>query len=202
MIVIEEIWKLVEYGDIKPGMYEVSNFGRFRNIYTHKLLTPCLSEKGYLMVYVMCTNNKGRSIKLHRIVAVHFVEGRTKEKCEVDHVDGNKLNCRADNLEWVTHLENIRRAYKHNLVPIMKGELNGNSMLKDWEVHEICKLLVEHNGNCQLVWKIVRERITCNLGIIRGIKYKKSYTFISDKYFPKNAFTKYERFNDYRNYQS
>ena len=151
------------------------------------------------MVCLRCVDRNHKTIKLHRIVATHFVPGYTKEKCEVDHLDGNKRNCRADNLEWVTHLENIRRAYKNNLVPIMKGELNGRSLLKDSEVHEIYELLVKHNGNCQLVWRIVRFRITCNIGMIRDIKYKKTHVDISDKYFPKNSFTKYERFNDYRN---
>jgi hypothetical protein len=76
----EEIWVPVVYGEIKPDMYEVSNMGRFRNKNTGRLLMPCKSEKGYLMVYVMTIYGTGRSIKLHRIVAVHFVPGRTEEK--------------------------------------------------------------------------------------------------------------------------
>lgn len=195
----EEIWKPVVYDDVKPNMYEVSNMGRMRNKWTNKLMSVCVSEKGYLMVTLMTIHGKPKCKKLHRIVAVHFVPGRTEEKCEVDHIDCNKMNCRADNLEWVTHLENIRRAYKNNLVPINRGENHPNAGLKDSEIHEICKLLVKYNGDCRRVWKIVQYHITCNLNIIRRIKYKVSYAHISDLYFTRNMFPKFERFNDYQN---
>ena len=196
---LEEIWKPVLYGEIKPNMYEVSNMGRFRNKNTGKLLSPCVSEKGYLMVYVMTIYGKGRSIKLHRIVATHFVPGRTKEKCEVDHIDCNKLNCEASNLEWVTHLENIRRAYENNIIPIKRGQDHPYSQLKDDEVHMICELLLKYNGDCCRVYNILKSQFKCNIHLIRGIKYKKSYSHISDLYFKKGQFPKFKKFNDYRN---
>lgn len=41
----DEIWKPLRYFRIKRDMYEVSNYGRIRNIKTNKILKPCLSEK-------------------------------------------------------------------------------------------------------------------------------------------------------------
>jgi len=104
-------WKPVVYDDVKPGMYEVSNYGFIRNAHTRQIMSICFSEKGYAMVELATISGKGKSKKLHRIVAKHFVDGETESKCEVDHLDGNKRNNQASNLEWVTHLENIRRAY-------------------------------------------------------------------------------------------
>ncbi|MFZ6038765.1 MAG: HNH endonuclease signature motif containing protein [Bacteroidota bacterium] len=47
------------------------------------------------------------SVRIHRIVATAFHgEAPTKEHV-VDHIDTNKQNNRADNLRWVTRLENI-----------------------------------------------------------------------------------------------
>ena len=192
-------WKPLVYADVKPGMYEVSNYGFVRNVHTGKVLSICLSEKGYVMVELMTIHGKSKTKKVHRIVAKHFVDGETAEKCEVDHLDCNKRNNRASNLEWVTHLENIRRAYKHKLIPIKRCEEHPFALLTNDEVHEICKTLVRFNGDCRRTFITVKDHIKCSLGIIHGIKYKSTYTPISDLYFDKNTFPKFKRFNDYRN---
>lgn len=108
------------------GMYSVSNLGRVRmngrNVrFTHartgeehfryveeKVLTPVDHGDGYL--YVSLTVNGTRKNKyIHRLVAEAFLEQPTG--CDVvDHKDFNKANNAADNLEWVTQKENVRRA--------------------------------------------------------------------------------------------
>lgn len=58
---------------------------------------------------------------VHRLVALAYVDGRTAERNEVDHIDGDRHNNRAENLRWVTHQENMDfymlRVYKQ------KGEI-------------------------------------------------------------------------------
>ena len=51
------------------------------------------------------------SVCVHRLVAEDFVPNPFGLP-EVDHLDNNRMNPSADNLEWVTHQENIDRAYK------------------------------------------------------------------------------------------
>jgi len=60
-------------------------------------------------------NVDGCPTYVHRIVAECFVP-RPPGATEVNHKDGNKLNNRASNLEWVTHLENVRHAYRTGLI--------------------------------------------------------------------------------------
>lgn len=52
---------------------------------------------------------------VHRLVAKAFVPN-PNHYTEVNHKDGDTYNNRADNLEWVTHSENIQHAYDTGLV--------------------------------------------------------------------------------------
>lgn len=69
---------------------------------------------GYLVVSAIGYNLHGekisRSLAVHRLVALQFVEGYF-DGAEVNHKDFNKLNPDATNLEWVSHEDNIRYSY-------------------------------------------------------------------------------------------
>lgn len=51
-----------------------------------------------------------KSVKTHRIVGALFIPNPNEFE-ELDHLDCDRMNPSATNLEWVTHQENIRRAY-------------------------------------------------------------------------------------------
>lgn len=107
---MEEIWKEIkEYG----GKYKVSNNGRIKNMMTNNLVPQNISNSGYYRVGLYL-NNKSKNKEVHRIVAETFIDN-PENKIEVNHIDGNKLNNNVDNLEWVTHKENINHAWKNNL---------------------------------------------------------------------------------------
>ena len=184
-----EIWKALYYDNIKPDMYEISNMGNIRNKNTDKQLSLCPSEKGYMMATLRCCNNKTRSIKIHRLVAKLFVPGETQEKCEVDHINCDKRDNRASNLRWVTHLENIRYAYKNNLIPILRGEQNSSCKVTEKEVREICELLVSFNGNVAEVHRYLQLKgYMYKKSYIQDIKLKRTWVHVSDNYFKKEDF--------------
>lgn len=68
-------------------------------------------SNGYPMVSV-----DGRTTSVHRLVAKTFVPGETAERRWVNHIDGDKTYCHADNLEWVTPVENIAHAQSEGLI--------------------------------------------------------------------------------------
>lgn len=70
---------------------------------TGKELKPFL-RKGYLCV---CLYNFGikYTIYVHRLVAETYIDNPRNKPC-VDHIDGDRANNHADNLRWVTYLEN------------------------------------------------------------------------------------------------
>lgn len=108
----EEIWKDVEGYE---GYYQVSNFGRMlswnSNHKGHKRKEPKLLSTSYktttrYIVMLLVKDGSFFGIKLHRLVALHFVENPNNYEF-VNHIDGDRYNNRADNLEWVSPRENI-----------------------------------------------------------------------------------------------
>ena len=187
----EEVWKPIYYGNIRSDLYYISTFGRVLNRKTNTLLTPSPNEKGYMTVCLRCHCNRSKTFKLHRLVAKLYVRGETPEKCEVDHIDGDKTNNRASNLRWVSHLENMRYAYENKLVPIMRGERNGSCKVTEEQVQEICELLVSFKGKSAEVCKYLRNKgYDYKFGYILDIKRKRTWVHISDKYFKLEDFDK------------
>lgn len=58
---------------------------------------------------------KMRLLTLHRLILSTF-QPNMDTSLVVNHKDGNKLNNKLSNLEWVTHTENNNHAVKHGLV--------------------------------------------------------------------------------------
>jgi hypothetical protein len=105
-----EIWKEI---DGFNGKYWVSNLARVKKVIgdMEKIYAISTKTKGYTTIRL---DNKIYS--LHRIVAKAFVEKTDDIKSEVNHIDGNKKNNIADNLEWVSHYENLKHAFDSGLV--------------------------------------------------------------------------------------
>ena len=75
---------------------------------------------------------------VHRLVAEQYCE--RPEGCnEVDHIDGDKFNNHADNLEWVTRAENMSRAYDGNLIDC-RGTNSALSKTNESDVIEMRRL--------------------------------------------------------------
>lgn len=106
-----EIWKRVIEKNI--GEYEVSNLGRIRNAETGRILKPFENTFGYLMVDLSLYGSRKiegiskRLLLVHRLVAKAFIiNPDPKNKIQVNHLDEDKQNNRADNLNWTTPKEN------------------------------------------------------------------------------------------------
>ena len=103
-----ERWKI--YNDIPT--YEISNFGRVRNIRTGRILHTFINTNGYEIVQL---HNQGDCFtkKIHRLVAETFVYNDDPIiKTDINHIDGNKLNNDSGNLEWCTRQENTIHGFR------------------------------------------------------------------------------------------
>lgn len=83
--------------------------------------------------------NNRISIKAHTVVGKLFVDNPNNYP-EIDHLDGNRMNPNMNNLEWVTHEENIKRAYeKGKYKSHITGEDNPKAKLKEDIIRNIRK---------------------------------------------------------------
>lgn len=140
---MSEIWKDI-CGYV--GLYQVSNLGRVKNK-NGALMKTNPSRDGYVRIQLR-KNGEYKSKYVHRLVALAFLENPYGLP-EVNHIDGDKTNNRADNLEWVTRTENHVHAVKLGLkpicptigkygaenpcvTPVLQYDLNGN-FVKEWK---------------------------------------------------------------------
>lgn len=96
------------------GLYSISNHGRLRRdtatlaYKAGKIIRGHKRGIGYL-AYSLCRDGKEVCRLAHRLVCEAF-HGPCPPGNQCNHLDGNKANNRADNLEWVTPKENVRHA--------------------------------------------------------------------------------------------
>ncbi len=97
-----EIWKQLDPVHVHGTTgYMISSEGRVKNK-NGRVSEPWGQENEYGWVTI-----KSRAYLCHRLVALTFVEN-PDNKPVVHHVDGDKKNCRASNLKWVSYSENTR----------------------------------------------------------------------------------------------
>ena len=136
--------KKEEWKPFAHRYYAVSNRGRVcRNkpgpgTWCGRELKAHPDGDGYLRV---SCHFEGKSQNYHvsGLVARKFIGPRPKGK-EVNHKDLNKQNNYYKNLEYTTHIDNIRHAIDNGVPYPGSGEGRGNGKLKIVEVKKIRKL--------------------------------------------------------------
>lgn len=138
---MSETWRA-----IFDGSYEVSSFGNMRRAkpgrktFAGRPLTPIALRNGYRGVRPVL-NGKNVQFYVHELVALAFLGPRTGERVHVNHIDGDKHNNAAANLEYVTHAENMAHAARIGLMA--RGERHPGSRLTADNVREIRRLRSE-----------------------------------------------------------
>lgn len=126
------------------GHYQVSDLGRVKALARQKrnkggyfwigesMKRPYPQSDGYLQVG-LSRDGKKKSYLLHRLVGIAFIPGDTS--LEINHKDFVRTNCRADNLEWATHVDNVDYSLKNGRFEFK--EQRGLTKLKKSDVIEI-----------------------------------------------------------------
>lgn len=117
-----EVWKdIIGFEDC----YQVSNKGNVRSLDRYipnkqgyksfvrgKELAKTDNGTGYLYSD-LSKNSKTKHYYIHRLVAENFLTSYSEE-LEVNHIDHDKSNNTVNNLEYITHLENMRKMTRYH----------------------------------------------------------------------------------------
>ena len=96
------------------GLYQISNLGNVKSLYSNKILKPSIDKYGYTRF--SATKDKiQKTLIIHRLVAKLFIPNPNNLP-QVNHKDGNKKNNCKNNLEWCTDSDNKKYAYKTGLM--------------------------------------------------------------------------------------
>jgi hypothetical protein len=126
-----ETWKDIPRYE---GIYQASSHGRIRthkDKTTHRKGCKPVKWKQRILKYKGETPKTGYRVSLwkdgkpkdflvSRLVCTTFYDDRINDKITVNHKDGNRMNNHIENLEWVSLGDNIRHAFKNNLIKTQK----------------------------------------------------------------------------------
>ena len=160
------------------GRYEVSDDGQVRGITRAERLKDGKSRTRKGRQLALMTKRTGyQCVNLykdahmttqlvHRLVADAFIPN-PEHKPEVNHINGDKHDNRAVNLEWVTGSENIRHAFRTNL----KSGNGRDGKLSSEQIRQI--------RTCSDSQKVIAMRYGISRQMVGLIKQRKAYKEVS-----------------------
>lgn len=165
-----EQWKL--FTSINNNFYYISNYGRVK----------ADTSKGVRIMKTQVANNYERvhiidkMFFIHRMVAEKFIDNVDKNiYIEVNHKDGNTLNNKSENLEWVTSKENSQA--KEN-IKVYKLDLKGNILEEFNSTTDAAKSV---NGDRGAIAKCCRNNYSKS-NIYKGYLWKFSKEIMNYNY--------------------
>lgn len=175
----QEIWV-----DIRnyEGRYQISNKGRVKSLereVSHDGITWTQPERimshwcGTTSLYDRVRLYKGgigTKFTVHRLVAEHFLPDWNPE-LEINHIDGNRYNNAADNLEMCTHQRNMEHAIAGELKNDY-GEKSCNAKLTNAQAEEI---RVKYHAGGITQETLARKYSVCRQTVSAIIRYKKYF---------------------------
>lgn len=117
-----EIWKDIPGYE---GLYQASSLGNIKSLkfqcnltgkkYPREKILKQKIDKWKNKRVELWKNGEHKTWLVHRLIGITFL-GIPKEEITINHKDGNRLNNKVENLEWCSIKDNIRHAFRNNLI--------------------------------------------------------------------------------------
>lgn len=141
--------------------YLIDENGNVYSQRSEKFIKPFFNSNGYLIVKLF-KDGKRFYFFVHKLVALTYLEDSFEEGLEVNHKDANRQNNNVDNLEWITHAENVRLALNAPItVEYPDGTVVTYSSRKDFAK----KLCGEHSSMCSNLNRYFKSKVIPKFGI-------------------------------------
>lgn len=114
---VEVLWYNIGRGDNMKEIqglpnYHITEDGKvYSSVRGLRELKTRMNDKGYLDIKLL-----GKNYRVHRLVAQAFIPNPNSLP-QVNHIDGDKLNNYASNLEWCDNARNQQHAWDNSLQP-------------------------------------------------------------------------------------
>lgn len=157
------------------GLYSVSSLGRIRNDKTRTLKVFNWNQRRYLYVTLYdprrgtTTRETTHTYRVPTLVAAAFLGPRPTPKHEVNHIDCDRSNNAAANLEYTTRRGNEDHAVEHGLHP--RGTRHHAAKLTEAQVREIFYAKGKYRD--------LARQYGVTSSIVSNIKNRKSWRHIS-----------------------
>lgn len=131
-----EIWKPIE----DWPRYEISSFGRVRNVLKGNILMPIVDKNGYHKV-CLYDYRDGKTVRkdwrIARLVCLAFYGKPEGEKQFADHIDRCRINNYYKNLRWASGSESMKNRNPSKSRNFNYGDKKTPILLLDKETGEI-----------------------------------------------------------------
>lgn len=143
-----------------------------------KQLSTKVSGNGYPHI-TFNYNQHYKGFSLHRLLSLSFIDNPYNLPA-VNHKDGNKLNYNLNNLEWCTHVKNIRHAYINGLTPIRKGLDSKSTKLNLDKIDQILNLVKTTEISYKEIGKLYNISGSCVGDLVKGKTWNNNKFSIND----------------------
>lgn len=140
-----------------------SSWGRVKTQWNPETLRQSVGSKGEMMVRIFI-NRKRKNLRVHRLVCEAFHGSPPPEKSHVNHINSVRSDNRAENLEWVSHKENLSHAGFGNMnrfsevedQHLIEGVASGKK--KRQIAQELGRTLKSVKGRWQVLKRGIRQK--------------------------------------------
>lgn len=115
--------------DIKgyEGLYAITPEGEVWSYKNKRFLKPGDDGRGGYLQVLLCKDGQEKWHRIHRLLAEAYLPN-PENLPEVDHIDNNKKHNYLNNLQWISHKDNVRKSCNK---PILQFSLDGE-FIKEW----------------------------------------------------------------------
>lgn len=193
---MKEIWKNIP----RYEGYQASNKGRIRTFnkttftkkhgirhWKNKIMklkpskTHNSSKQGGGYRITLWKDGKSKDFLVARLIATTFLEDLIETKMTVNHKNGNRLDNRVENLEWLTHSENIKYGFENNQflqTNIKIKNVTTNEIFEFKSLSKACQYLNRNNfyiTNCINNNKKIKDKQNNEYEILEITKIKSRF---------------------------